>query len=265
MSSVIAKREKTRRMPTLALFFIIIGTVLLVISFKDLSTFYHKNNSYISTEAHVIKHTYDNGKISSVILEYTVGENKYTVYSNNKTDYIKSYGSIINVKYNPKNPEDVVFPNRGFNIVIPVASLVLLSIGLAIVIVMLSDNVKRLRKYSKIITDKKKEDRDNTNPYNRFNNNVQTNNMIYDNKENAINEEEIKEIIEPKEKRTVAEKDRVKEDKEEEIIEIPSVSDDSNPFDNVNYIDFISNLDNNDEVPNFIPNIDKLKEKEQSK
>ena len=267
MSSVIAKKEKTYRMPVFALIFILIGTGLLIFSFKELNTYTHKNNSYTSTEAHVIKHTYENGKVSSVILEYSVGENKYTFYSNDKADCVKSYGSIINVKYNPNNPEDVILANRSINIIIPVASLVLLSIGLAIIIVMLSDNVREIKRYSKIITDKDKKSKNNTNSYNNFNNINQTNNMencyIRNNQNsnivsndadnNVINDEQVKEIRELK-----TEHKKVK--KEEEIIKIPSVSVDApNPFEDVNYLDFISGIEEKDETPDFIPNIDDLK------
>ena len=267
MSSVIAKKEKTYKAPILAILFILIGTGLLIFSFKELNAYTQKNNNYTSTEAHVIKHTYKNGKVSSVILEYTVGDNKYTIYSSSKSDCIKSYGSVVDVKYNPSNPEDVIFANRSINILIPVAALVLLSIGLSIIIVMLSDNVKKIKRYSKIIIDKNKKARNNINLYNNFNNINQTNNMINDDNTNdntLIDEKAVEEIRELK---TEHKKVIKEEKKDEEIIKIPSApSESSNPFDNVNYIDFISEVsDNNNDTPDFIPNMDEFEEKLSSK
>lgn len=270
MSSVIARKEKTYRMPVFALIFIFIGAGLLIFSFKELNTYTHKNNSYTSTEARVIKHTYENGKVSSVILEYTVGDNKYTVYSNDRTDCVKSYGSIINVKYDPNNPEDVIFANRSINIVIPVAALVLLSIGLAIIIVMLSDNIRRIKKYSKMIADKSKKSINNSNSYNNFDYINQTNNMTNYNTNNninnnivnstadnnIINEEQVKEIRELK----TEHKKITEEEPKDKIIKIPSIPVDSpNPFEDVNYLDFISGIEEKDETPDFIPNMDDLK------
>lgn len=171
MASIIAKKEKTYRTPIYAVFFILFGATLLAISIKEINTYSYKNNNYIRTEAKVIKHTYKNGKVDSSILEYVVGEDHYTTSSNNRLDCIKSYGSVVNIKYNPNNPEEIVFSDRSINIVLPITALVILSTGLSITIVMLSDSIRRIKKVSRVITSK-------TNQLKENNTNITTKNYV---------------------------------------------------------------------------------------
>ncbi len=161
MASIIAKKEKTYRTPIYAVFFILFGATLLTISIKQINTYSYKNNNYIGTEARVIKHTYKNGKVDSSILEYVVGEDYYTTSSNNKLDCIKSYGSVVNIKYNPNNPEEIIFSDRSINIVLPIMAIVILSTGLSITIVMLSDNIRRIKRVSRIIASKTNQAKEN--------------------------------------------------------------------------------------------------------
>ena len=275
MASIIAKKEKTYKTPIFAIFFILFGSCLLAISIKEISTYTYKNDNYINAEAIVIKHTYKDGKVSTAVLEYNVDEDTYTVSSSNKSDCVKSYGSVVNIKYNSENPEEIIFPDRGINIVTPVLALVMLSIGLAIIIVMISDNIKRIKRISKVIESKTNQVENNDT--NNNNNNITLNKVInrdYDTPNNSYNSTDNNNInlVNTDEKINVEEQNNDMQNNKDKIIEIPFVSnkpaDDiindnkSNKSNNVDYIQFISETNDNNDTPNFIPNIDILKEKQ---
>lgn len=243
------------------IFCLIVGTCLLGISIKEIYDFTTKSNNYTGIDAKVIKHNYKDQKIVSVTLEYTIGDYTYTTTSSNNSDCIKSYGSTIYIKYNPNNPEEIIFVNRGINIIIPVISLVLLSVGLAIIIAEISDNMKRIR-----YKEKKRYIKTNEQYPKDENNNIN----------NIIDISDVFKRPDPNIKNTKTEsKEEIKDDIKEEVISIPfqnkstkenNLTSTDNTYkedkeENIHYKDFISEID--DDIPSFIPNIDELNKRKQ--
>lgn len=237
--------------PVIFIFCMIVGACLLGISFKEIYSYSIKSNNYDLAEAKVVKHNYENGKVSSVVLEYTVGDYTYTTSSTYSDDCIKSYGSTIYIRYNPKNPEELIFTNRGINIVIPIVAIVVLSVGIAVVIVQIFDNIKGIKR--KLVK--------------------------FSVKENSITTPDSNEVIDisdvfKKPDPIPVKKEIIEEEVNKEVIDIPFVSkeptyrientvkDLDQKFENVNYREFISEVDT-EEVPSFIPNIDELSNRKQ--
>lgn len=260
MTSSNKKRKKTLKIPISAILFILISTGLLILSIKEINDYTYKNKNYEKTEAEVIKHTYDNNKITGVVLEYTVDEYKYTVKSTNKLDYIKSYGATVTIKYNPEKPEDIIYTNRSINIVTPIIAIVLLAIGSASIIVTIAENFIKLKRLTKIITNK------NTSPNNSENTigikeAINKNYVIKDNSNkqnnNNIPKEKVDIVYTNKinNKDTDTDKDKdnnknynITEPKKNENIIKPKDKEE-------NFLDI--------EMPQFIPNIESLKKKRQ--
>lgn len=285
MASIIANKEKTYRAPIYAVFFMLFGAILLAISVREINTYSYKNNNYIRTEAKVIKHTYKNGQVDSSILEYFVDEDRYTTSSNNKLDCIKSYGSVVNIKYNPDNPEDIIFSDRSINIVIPIMALVLLSTGLSITIVMLSDSIIRIKKTSRKINNKTNHVKNNYTSITTNKNYVGLNDMLYKNNANSNtnanttsnnnndNTVNIDNNSNSNVSNVVLETDNKEQVHTDTIIDVPYISKEANnqsieehkhynSSNGIDYMQFISDVNTSDETLNFIPNVDILKEKD---
>ena len=126
--------KKSTKMPIFAFILIIIGIFILAIFFKNMSILASKSKNYIETEAKVVNHTYRNGIATATVFQYTIGEDIYQTTSNDYHDNLKTYGTVIRIKYNPNDPTDIIFPDRRGNLIMPITGLVFFSVGIMIAI-----------------------------------------------------------------------------------------------------------------------------------
>lgn len=264
MNDMVLKKKKSTS-PIIFIFCMIVGACLLGISFKELIDYNTKSDTYTPIEAKVIKHTYKNGKVTSVILEYEVDEIIYNAESSHYDDCVKSYGSAVDIMYEPDNPENIIFVNREINIIIPIAAIVVLSVGIAIILVEIFDGIRKI-KY-KIFKS-----------YSINNTQIQKQEEVIDisdvyKKPDPIpvtNKEEIKEEV----KEEIKQQEKpISSEVKEEVIDIPftnekpeekkvEVKELDKKYESVDYRKFITELEDIDDIPSFIPNADELNNRE---
>ena len=94
------------------LIFFAIGIILLILGYKLNIDYKEKSNKYIETEGIVVDYKYGTGKsknTKAIIVEYYVDDIKYRKTSNIYTSNPKKIGSTEIVKYDPKNPKNMIF------------------------------------------------------------------------------------------------------------------------------------------------------------
>ena len=242
--------KESRASTIICIFCLIAGTILLAFSFKELYDYSNKSSEYVNANAKVIKHHYKDGKATAVIIEYKVDEISYTTTSKYYDDCIKSYGSIIPIKYNPNKPEEMIYLNRSINIVAPIVSIVLLSIGLSIIIVQISETLRGFK--HKLL----KQNNEQTKPIPKEKEEINISDVFE-------KPEPIK--VEPKEepKQEIVEIPRIKPQPEpikEEINKEPQKE--TNIHKDIDYKEFITEIEANDDIPSFIPNSNETHEKD---
>ena len=281
MNNMVIKKKKNTS-PIIFIFCMVVGACLLCISFKELFDYNEKSNTYVPIDAKVINHTYKNGKVVSVVLEYEVNDLVYTTDSDNSDDCVKSYGSIVDIMYDPDDPESIIFVNREINIAIPIAAIVVLSVGIAIIIVDILEGIRSIK-------------------YKLFKSNYVNEQPLKSNKqEDVIDISDVFRKPDPIPVATPPEKP--KEVKEEVVVNIPFVNqtpiekhepkvqeqmviqqpveekveqmvtqqpveehiEQNKTEESINYIDFISEIkDIGDDIPSFIPNASELNKRKQ--
>lgn len=113
----------------------IAGITLMAISFFSFKSYINKSNTYIETTAYVCGYDlednfynkdyscdhdpdyeydyyyYDKDKENgiAIIVEYKVGDKVYRATSNNYSSNPQSLGTPVLIKYNPDNPEDIIW------------------------------------------------------------------------------------------------------------------------------------------------------------
>lgn len=115
------------------LIFVLIGIVGIAFSVKSINTYNEKKESFIETTANVVSYRYDDDGLAAIIVEYYVNEIPYQSISNSYSNMPKSIGSVVSIRYNPSNPNDMIWENDSTNIVIPIVCSVFTLVGLVII------------------------------------------------------------------------------------------------------------------------------------
>lgn len=115
-----------------ALLFIASGA--LIYGINDRISFFEKSSNYISLEANVFDYDYAEDNKAAEVIEYTVNKNVYVktldVYTNNPRDI----GSKIEIKYNPANPDDIIYNDNYSSYFILLFGFITLSISIIVVV-----------------------------------------------------------------------------------------------------------------------------------
>lgn len=124
----------------IGILFSIIGIIMLFISVKNIKSYNEKNDSYIETIADVIDYNYNDEGLKAIIVQYKVEGNYYQKASNTYSTSAKSIGSQINIKYNPEDPNDVIWSNDSSNFILPIVGAMFLLFGIVSSIVSIKNN-----------------------------------------------------------------------------------------------------------------------------
>ena len=94
----------------------IIGVIILVLGFITGQQYNKKSKEYIETEAKVVDYAVSNNEeqknTKAIIVEYVVNDKIYRKQSSIYTSNPKPIGEIIKIKYNPDNPNKMIFPKN---------------------------------------------------------------------------------------------------------------------------------------------------------
>lgn len=285
------KSKPKSKYSLLATIFILVGLLIIAMYFKTSITHNNKCKDFIDVDSEVISHEYKDGKLVGVVLEYTVGEDTYKTVANLHEDNIKSYGTIVMLKYNPEQPDEVIVANQKVSLWLPIAGLSSLVIGVSIFIVILLYNIKIPEKHyipiseapvydpnkeQKKIEKKKKKEKieENVNELIEevskditVSNNEKVNEEIAENTNNPIVtipfqeqkiETNIEEIKEPEDENRIVDTSFIIEDNKKEEIkpEIEEskeeIKENENDPNDQKLKELIGTLDNSD-IPSFIP------------
>ena len=81
----------------------------------------------------IINYRYNEDNLRAIIVEYIVDGKTYrevsSIYSNNP----KSIGTEVDIKYNPKDPSEIIWVNDSINIILPIISILFILVGIFII------------------------------------------------------------------------------------------------------------------------------------
>ena len=109
--------------------FVAVGIGMSIFAINTIKKYNEKNKTYIEVTAIGVDYDYDDDNAASLIVEYTVNGVKYRKASNLYTKPAKPLGKEVKIKYNPKNPNDIIWKNDSTNIVLPIAAGIFVLIG----------------------------------------------------------------------------------------------------------------------------------------
>ena len=122
-----------------SLIFFIIGIVILLFGYKESEKYNEKSKKYIQIDAYVVDYAYsesDEGNTTkAIIVEYEVDGKTYRKQSSVYTSNPKSIESVEKIKYNPENPEDIIFEKNETSFVLYLVGAVFTFVGLLLTII----------------------------------------------------------------------------------------------------------------------------------
>ncbi len=132
----------------IGLIFAIIGIDLLAYSVSTIKSYNEKNKTYKEITSVVVDHVQNDEGLEAIIAEYTVDGRAYRKQSNSYSNMPKSTGTKVQIKYNPNNPNDVIWLNSSTNIVLPLVGGLFALVGIIVVI----SNVKKMKSEKEVPT-----------------------------------------------------------------------------------------------------------------
>lgn len=107
----------------IGLLFTGVGFYLLNLSFDMLKTYKEKDETFVAYEAVVVDYDYDESDgLAAIIVEYEVDGVIYQKTGNSYSSMPKDLGTRVGIKYDPKNPDDIIWEKDGTNILLPIIS-----------------------------------------------------------------------------------------------------------------------------------------------
>lgn len=101
------------------LIFLVVGIGLIIYGINSNATLKEKSARFIETQAIVVDYDYNSDGLAAIVVEYEVNGNKYLKTSSSSSSSPKSIGSVVKIKYNPDNPNDMIWnSNEGIFILI---------------------------------------------------------------------------------------------------------------------------------------------------
>lgn len=116
------------------LIFSIVGIVLLFFSVKTITSYNQKNKTYTEITSVVVDYAYDDEGLKAIIVEYKVDGKSYKKQSNSYSNMPKSKGAQVQLKYNPTDPNDVIWVNDSANIVLPLVGGLFTLVGFIVIV-----------------------------------------------------------------------------------------------------------------------------------
>jgi len=104
--------EQEKRFKFAAIFcsiFFVVGIIIIIIGYKLNIDYKEKSSRYIETEGTVVEYKYKNDDTKAIIVEYYVDDVKYRKASNVYTSNPKKIGSTEKIKYDPNDPQNIIF------------------------------------------------------------------------------------------------------------------------------------------------------------
>lgn len=93
----------------LGVIFIIIGFYIINNGLNDLKNDKDKYKDYIEINATIVGHDENSKRLQAIIVEYIINGKKYRKTSDKYTDEYKKINTTVRIKYNPANPEEVIW------------------------------------------------------------------------------------------------------------------------------------------------------------
>ena len=116
------------------LIFTIIGIAILCFASSSINTYNEKNATFTETTSKVVDYKYDDDGLQAIIVEYVVNGRTYQKVSNSYSNMPKSIGTEVSIKYNPNDPQDIIWTSDSTNIILPIVGITFTLIGIAILI-----------------------------------------------------------------------------------------------------------------------------------
>lgn len=114
--------------------FAIMGIVFLINSLTIIKTYNEKDKIYKETNSVVVDYDYDAEGSKAIIVEYTVDGQTYRQQSYSYSSSPAPQGSQVKIKYNPNNPNDIIWVNDSKTIMFPIVGAVFTVVGIIIII-----------------------------------------------------------------------------------------------------------------------------------
>lgn len=114
--------------------FAIMGIVFLVNSLSTIKTYNEKDKIYTETDSVVVDYDYNAEGSKAIIVEYTVDGQSYRQQSYSYSSSPAPQGSRVKIKYNPNNPEDIIWASDSKTIMFPIVGAAFTVVGIVIII-----------------------------------------------------------------------------------------------------------------------------------
>ena len=141
--TVQSKQPKTWHNVFMGLIFAIIGIALLCFSVLLIKTYNEKNETFIETTSKVVDYKYNDEGLQAIIVEYVVDGQTYYKISNSYSNMPKSIGTKVLIKYNPYNPQDIIWTMDSINIILPIVGVAFTLAGVIVVIFSIKNRKKQ--------------------------------------------------------------------------------------------------------------------------
>lgn len=131
----------------ISLIFIIVGIITLLFSIKSIKNYIEKSQAFVETISEVVNYDYESDDTKAIIVEYMVKGKTYQNKSTTYTNVPPMIGTKIPIKYNPKNPQDIIWKLDTTNIITPIIGILFTITG----IIGLTNKSKKKKKTKQII------------------------------------------------------------------------------------------------------------------
>jgi len=131
----------------ISLIFIIVGIITLVLSIKHIKNYIEKSQTFVEIISEVINYDYESNDTKAIIVEYTVKGKTYQNKSTTYTNIPPNIGTKMSIKYNPKNPQDIIWKLDTTNIIEPIIGILFTITG----IIGLTNKIKKRKKTKQVI------------------------------------------------------------------------------------------------------------------
>ena len=133
-SSKPAKPLKKWQQILIGVLFTFIGGFMLVVSVNQINDYKKKDKIFTPITATVVGYDTNSDGLQAVIVEYAVGTTIYREKSDTYSNMPKEMGTRIDIKYNPNNPNDIIWVGDSANFILPLTSVIFIVCGFLICI-----------------------------------------------------------------------------------------------------------------------------------
>lgn len=102
-------KKKKQRFLFIKVLFLIVGALIAGLVIYDTVNYIMKNLNYVGAEAQVISRNEGRFNTLAVVAKFRVDRKTYIVESKRYEEKPPAIDTIVDIRYNPENPEDVIF------------------------------------------------------------------------------------------------------------------------------------------------------------